>query len=208
MHRRLVREALMSAWPAPRKELPARPSLLDPFKDAIDGMLREDLGAPRKQGHAAKRINDRLLAEYGAHVVSYFMVKTYVAARRPQIWAQAGRGAPEVFIEQSHLPGQEAEVDFGEVMVELAGVACPSARSAMTTCAPRWPRCWAFPGQGGDRPMGGLPLALPAGGLPLPAGQAGRKREGRRGGRGRLLPPQPSGARPAGEFRPCSPTTA
>ncbi|MFD0476488.1 hypothetical protein ACFQ0B_55875 [Nonomuraea thailandensis] len=76
--------------------------------------------------------------------MSYFMVKTYVAARRPQIWAQAGRGAPEVFIEQSHLPGQEAEVDFGEVMVELAGVACPSARSAMTTCAPRWPRCWAF----------------------------------------------------------------
>src|SRR5262245_24117047 len=70
VHRRLVREALMSAWPAPRKASPVRPSLLDPFKGAIDGMLHEDLDAPRKQRHTAKCVHDRLLAEYDARVVS------------------------------------------------------------------------------------------------------------------------------------------
>jgi hypothetical protein len=35
--------------------------------------------------------------------------------------AEAGRGPAEVFVPQSHRPGAEAEVDFGEVVVWLAG---------------------------------------------------------------------------------------
>jgi transposase len=49
-------------------------------------------------------------------------VRAYVAERRPEIRVEAGRGPPQVFIPQSHRPGQEAEVDFGDVQV-LAGVA-------------------------------------------------------------------------------------
>jgi transposase len=49
--RRTVRSALSSAWPAPRKPLPPRPSKLDPFKPVIDDILRADLDAPRKQRH-------------------------------------------------------------------------------------------------------------------------------------------------------------
>jgi transposase len=64
VHRRMVREALTSAWPAPRKKLPPRKSRLDPFKSAVDQMLRADLDAPRKQVHTVKRVFDRLVAEH------------------------------------------------------------------------------------------------------------------------------------------------
>jgi hypothetical protein len=56
VHRRMVREALSSAFPQPRKKLPPRKSRLVPFKPAIDAMLRADLDAPRKQRHTGKRI--------------------------------------------------------------------------------------------------------------------------------------------------------
>lgn len=119
--RRTVAKALASAWPEPRRELPQRASGLDQFKEAIDQMLRADLDAPRKQRHTATRIFIRLTGELGAAGISYETVKKYVAARRPEIWAQAGRGPQKAFVPQSHQPGAEAEVDFGEVAVRLGG---------------------------------------------------------------------------------------
>ncbi|WP_329265924.1 hypothetical protein OG223_08965 [Streptomyces sp. NBC_01478] len=65
VHRRLVREALTSPWPAPRKPMPPRPSVIDPYKYLIDAILRADLDAPRKQRHTAKRVFDRLVDEQG-----------------------------------------------------------------------------------------------------------------------------------------------
>jgi transposase len=62
--RRTVRSALQSAWPEPRKPLPPRPSKLDEFKPIIDGMLRADFDAPRKQRQTVKRIYDRLIDEH------------------------------------------------------------------------------------------------------------------------------------------------
>ncbi|MFG3044586.1 hypothetical protein ACGFZR_06610 [Streptomyces sp. NPDC048241] len=49
------------------------------------------------------------------------MVRAYVADRRKQVHLLAGR-TPEVFIPQPHIPGAEAEVDFGDVHIILAGV--------------------------------------------------------------------------------------
>jgi hypothetical protein len=37
--------------------LPQRTSRLDPFKPAIDDILRADLSAPRKQRHTVRRIS-------------------------------------------------------------------------------------------------------------------------------------------------------
>ncbi len=116
-----MREALASAWPTPRKPSPPRQWRLDPFKPLIDQMLRVDLDAPRKQRHTAKRIYDRLVAEHGMQGISYSRVRAYVAGRRPEIRVEAGRGPPEVFVPQSHRPGAEAEVDFGDVTVRLRG---------------------------------------------------------------------------------------
>jgi transposase len=118
---RTVKAAMESVWPEPRKQLPPRKTRLDAFKPVIDQMLRADLDAPRKQRHTVKRIFDRLLDEHGAAEVTYPMVRAYVAARRPQIRIEAGRGPLNAFIPQTHLPGAEAEVDFGDVTIRLAG---------------------------------------------------------------------------------------
>jgi hypothetical protein len=122
VHRRTVREALSSAWPALRKKMTPRGSLLDPFKPAIDAILLADLDAPRKQRHTAKRIFERLVVEHEMEAASYSTVADYVAARRPQIRVETGRGPAEVFVPQTHRPGAEAEVDFGDVWVALGGV--------------------------------------------------------------------------------------
>jgi transposase len=119
--RRTVVKALASAWPAPRKKPPPRPSKLDPFKPVVDEILRADLDAPRKQRHTVKRIFDRLIEEHGMSDVSYRVVRAYVAGRKPQIRTEAGREPVAVFVPQSHRPGMEAEVDFGEVAVRLRG---------------------------------------------------------------------------------------
>lgn len=119
--RRTIIKALTSAWPEPRKKPPPRPSKLDPFKPVIDGILRADLDAPRKQRHTVKRIFDRLIDEHAMIDVSYQVVRAYVAVRRPEIRTEAGRGPAEVFVPQAHRPGQEAEVDFGEVAIRLRG---------------------------------------------------------------------------------------
>ena len=81
----------------------------------------EDTTAPRKQRHTARRILARLIEEHGAEELSYSTVRDYVRVRRAQIDVEAGRRV-EVFVPQEHAPGAEAEVDFGELWVILAGV--------------------------------------------------------------------------------------
>lgn len=116
-----VRQALSQAEPAPRKPRVRSAPRLERFKVAIDAMLVEDTTAPRKQHHTARRIFARLADEHGATQLSYSTVRNYVRARRPEIDIAAGRRR-EVFVPQEHAPGAEAEVDFGEVWVILAGV--------------------------------------------------------------------------------------
>ncbi len=117
---RTVRKALDSAWPEPRKQLPPRATALDPFKPLIDEILRSDLDAPRKQRHTVTRIFHRLLEEHEADV-SYGMVRYYVAGRKQEILAESGKATVEAFVPQTHPPGMEAEVDFGDVTIKLAG---------------------------------------------------------------------------------------
>ena len=62
--RRTIVKAMSSAWPGPRKELPPRPSKLDPFKPVIDEIMKADLDAPRKQRHTVTRIWHRLTDEH------------------------------------------------------------------------------------------------------------------------------------------------
>jgi transposase len=118
VHRRTVRQALESAVPPPRKEYGRRPRpALDAWVAVIDGWLLADREAPRKQRHTARRVWQRLVAEHGA-VVAEVTVSRYVAQRRLEL----GLVDIEVAIPQTHLPGAEAEVDFGEFHFDLAGV--------------------------------------------------------------------------------------
>ncbi|RLV77670.1 IS21 family transposase [Streptomyces rapamycinicus] len=125
VHRRTVRQALLSAVPPPRKKPAPRVAVLDPAKPWIDAMLREDANAPRKQKHTARRIYQRLAQEYDFDLVSYSTVCDYVLARRPQIEAEVLEGRRHLtgMVPQVHLPGEEAEVDFADVWVRLAGQA-------------------------------------------------------------------------------------
>jgi len=118
---RTVKAALGSAWPAQRATYPTRGSKLDPFKQLIDKILVADLDAPRKQRHTATRIFARLVDEHGMTDISYPVVSAYVAKRKPEIRVEQGRGEPGGFVPQTHLPGREAEVDFGEVAIRLRG---------------------------------------------------------------------------------------
>ncbi|MFC4949235.1 IS21 family transposase [Pseudonocardia sp. GCM10023141] len=126
VHRRTVREAVESPIPPPRR-VPVRSAVvLDAVRELIDAMLAEDLAAPRKQRHTAKRIIERLRTEHDA-AVSYSYVAKYVARRRPQVIAQAAArdaakaGVVAGFVPQCHPPGAEAEVDFADLWVRLDG---------------------------------------------------------------------------------------
>ena len=122
VHRRTVRQALASAVPPDRKAPARQAPVLDEVRGLIDGMLREDLAAPRKQRHTAQRVFERLCDEHDARV-SYSYVAKHVHRRRAEI-AAAERARAEGlpgFVPQAKEPGREAEVDFGDVVVNLAG---------------------------------------------------------------------------------------
>ncbi len=91
VHRRTVRAALASATPPPRKPRRSSAPKLDPAKPFIDAMLREDLTAPRKQRHTARRVLARLVDEHQLGELTYSSVRDYVAKRRPQIAEEAGQ---------------------------------------------------------------------------------------------------------------------
>jgi transposase len=125
VHRRTVRQALDAALPPPRKPYPARRRpAIEPWTTVIDGWLIEDQDAPRKQRHTARRVWQRLVAEHGA-TCSEITVSRYVGRRRVEL----GVMEVEVCIPQTHPPGAEAEVDFGEFYSLVAG---------------DWVKCWMF----------------------------------------------------------------
>jgi transposase len=117
VHRRTVRQALESAVP-PNRRVAVRPSpALGPWKITIDGWLADDLMAPRKQRHTARRVFERLAEEHGAEV-SETSVRRYVAS----VKKKHAVALPEVCVPQDHPLGDEAEVDFGQVSFRLFGV--------------------------------------------------------------------------------------
>jgi transposase len=97
---------------------------LGPFTAVIDEILETDVNplTPRKQRHTARRIFHRLRDERG-YRGSEVQVRRYVAQHRQH-------GA-EVFVPLSHPPG-EAQFDFGEATVVIAGERVKAAFALMT----------------------------------------------------------------------------
>ncbi len=117
VHRRMVRQALADAVPPVRKPPIRTAPVLGPYEATIRRWLTEDLVAPRKQRHTARRIWQRLMEEHGA-VVAESSVRNLVAALRIEI----GGDKQRVMVPQTHPPAEEAEVDFGEFTAVIAGV--------------------------------------------------------------------------------------
>ena len=113
----MVRQALASALP-PERHYPrrARPKL-DVISAFIDRVLEEDLRAPRKQRHTARRLHRRLLAEFPDAVVAESTVRNHVRARKRAM----GLARRETFVPQSYGLGHEAQVDWYEAWADLGG---------------------------------------------------------------------------------------
>ena len=111
--RKTVRKMLeYSLPPGYQRQKPVRRPKLGPWQGVIDAILEDDKQRPRKQRHTAKRIFERLRAEH-SYTGGYTIVKDYV---RP-----SKIGGQEMFVPLSHAPG-EAQADFGEALVVIAGV--------------------------------------------------------------------------------------
>ena len=117
VHRRTVREALASAVPPGRKSPEREAPALGPWTLIIRAWLVADRQAPRKQRHTARRVWQRLVAEYGAQVAES-TVRAYVA----QVNFELDNTLRVVTVPQTHGPGEEAECDFGEFMAWIDGV--------------------------------------------------------------------------------------
>ncbi|MGO9337275.1 MAG: IS21 family transposase [Terracidiphilus sp.] len=113
--RMTVRKMLeYSLPPGYQRQKPVRRPKLGPWQGVIDAILADDKCRPAKQRHTARRIFERLRAEHG-YTGGYTIVKDYV--RLSKI------GSQEMFVPLSHGPG-EAQADFGEAVVVIAGVEC------------------------------------------------------------------------------------
>src|ERR687891_84772 len=114
-HRRTVRQALQDAGPPhyTRRQSRARP-VLGPFVHLINQWLTEDLTRPAKQRHTAHRIYQRLVEEHG-FTGKESNLRQYVREHRPTP-RHSG-----IFIPLTYEPGEDAQCDFGEAQVVLAG---------------------------------------------------------------------------------------
>lgn len=117
VHRRLVREALASAVPAPRKRPQRQRPTIGPLVAFIDAILLADKKAPRKQRHTAHRIYTRLCAERPDCPVAEPTIRRYVRQRK----AELGLLSRETFVPQSYAWGVEAQVDWYEAYADLDG---------------------------------------------------------------------------------------
>jgi transposase len=113
LSRETVRKMLQFAVPPGyQRQQPIRRPKLGPWLGVIDAILEDDKQRPAKQRHTAKRIFERLREEHG-FTGGYTIVKDYV--RSVELHSR------EVFIPLTHAPG-EAQADFGEALVVIAGV--------------------------------------------------------------------------------------
>jgi len=98
--------------PGYQRQQPVRRPKLGPWRGVIDAILEDDKRRPAKQRHTAKRIFDRLREEH-QFTGGYTIVKDYVRS--------AELRSREMFVPLTHASG-EAQADFGEALVVIAGV--------------------------------------------------------------------------------------
>jgi transposase len=112
--RRVIRAAIASAAPGAYRQVRARPApVLGPWKGQIDALWAEGQQLPRKQRYTARKIYQEL--QQAGYAGSELTVSRYVGQKRREGQARS------VFLPLEFDPGVDAQVDWGEATVELAG---------------------------------------------------------------------------------------
>jgi hypothetical protein len=118
VHRRMVREAIVSALPKPRRKTERPRWKLRAAVDFVDTVLEADRKAPRKQRHTAHRIWERIQHELpDCKIGELSAVRQYVHRRKIAL----GLTVHETYVPQSYAWGVEAQVDWYEAYADLAG---------------------------------------------------------------------------------------
>ena len=139
--RRTIAAALANANPSTYELRTARPApVLEPYKPIIDQWLQDDRTAPRKQRRTAHRIFNQLCEQhYFAGAES--TVRRYVRQRRAEL------DPPDAFLLLEYAPGKDAQCDFGEAQVIIAGEALAAQFFCVKLCYSKTPFVYAFPHQ-------------------------------------------------------------
>lgn len=114
IHRRVVRQALESSVPPPRATVRRKCSVLTPaIKYMIDQIIGSDQKAPRKQRHTGRRVFERLVQEH-CFQGSLSSVTHYYGSRKKELGLNN-----KAFVPQVYSPGEDAEVDWYEALVDF-----------------------------------------------------------------------------------------
>lgn len=113
--RRLIRKAIDHPEPEGYRLKEPRPApVLAPYKPKIDALIEESDQQPRKQRYTAHKIYE--LVKASGYEGSEGYVHRYVSLQRK------ARKHPQAYLPLAFEPGQDAQVDWGEVIAEIGGV--------------------------------------------------------------------------------------
>ncbi len=140
VHRRMVREAIGSALPRPRKKTERPRWKLKAAVEFVDAVLEGDRKAPRKQRHTAHRIWERIEHELPDCKIGERTVRQYVHQRKIAL----GLLVRETCVPQSYSWGVEAQVDWYEAYADLAGERVKLQVFAMRSMASGAAFHWAY----------------------------------------------------------------
>ncbi len=138
--RRTINKALAAAESEPYSlKVPRAAPALREHKARIDALLAESASWPRKQRYTAHKIFEQLLG--AGYTGSESSVRGYVARQR-----QASKKR-EVYLPLEFDPGVDAQVDWGEAEVSLAGERVVVQLFHMRLCYSRRMFVYAYPTQ-------------------------------------------------------------
>jgi transposase len=112
--RQTIRKAILRAEPRPYQLQTSRAMPeIGPYQTRIEELLENNKELPRKQGYTARRISQEIQKE--GYPGSEGSVRRYVAAVRKETQKK------DAYLPLEFDPGIDAQVDWGEAVIELAG---------------------------------------------------------------------------------------
>ncbi len=138
--RKTIKKALAQAEP-PSYELkePRAAPVLGPYKAQINELMRQNEGLPPKQRYTAKRVYQEI--QKVGYTGSLAGVQMYMWRQRKE------KRRPKLFLPLEYDPGQDAQVDWGEAYVIMAGRRIKVQLFVMRLCYSRKIFVMAFPTQ-------------------------------------------------------------